>query len=229
MYEERSKLELLARSSLMLAVWSSIQVHASRIVISINSLHKRAFLHLQNDFAPTFFFPSSTSSSHLDITPHSVPATESLQRFSLQDVIWPFCLCYCYVSSEHHGFLTERDPRRDGGLRRGVDWYGRYGQDVRREAVCCWLEVSMDVICAIASGGFLYGESSLTFLSPIPFMMTRAHLARALFRAVWLPFRRQTQSCALNDVNACYLNKLLSESLPPLPICYLVSILQTIS
>lgn len=42
-------------------------------------------------------------------------------------------------------------------------------------------------------------------------MMTRAHLARVLCKSVFRPFRPVDMSCALTDVNACYLNKQLSE------------------
>lgn len=53
-------------------------------------------------------------------------------------------LCFRTSSgSRRNGFDTDQHPGGDGKLHRRADWHGRHGQDVRREAVGSWLEVSL--------------------------------------------------------------------------------------
>lgn len=51
-------------------------------------------------------------------------------------------------SRRSHDFSVFCRPTRDGELCGRLDWYGRYGEDVLREAVCRWLEVSRDCLAA---------------------------------------------------------------------------------
>ena len=109
-------------------------------------------------FLPFRFLPSHQEDPKVidqPSNPSAIPPSGRIEGdwglLALHDVNHCFLLILPEKSIRNGFVRIGRRPCRHGELRRGVDWHGRHGQDVRRKAVCCWLEVSLMLRCGICA------------------------------------------------------------------------------